>query len=402
MTSGGAARLALVFGCVCVAGAEVAAAQSADDLFDRETLHELRLFIHSSDLQHLRERYGEDTYYPADLYWQHVRVRNVGVRSRGMGSRSAVKPGLKIDFNRYSTRQEFLGLESLVLDNLLQDPALVREYVAMAFFRRLGEPSPRESFARLYINDMYQGLYAIVEPVNADFLSRTLGESTGYLFERTFVMPYYGEDLGPDATAYATVFAPRNHEREPPAMLYSSIRDLFYEVNQPPDTVWRGRVERYLDLEQLVTHVAIETFLSELDGVLGFAGMTNFYLYRRAGTERHRLLVWDKDRTFTQGDSPILLRAEENVLFTRALAFDDLRALYLSVLERCARSAVEGNWLEAEITHASALIQAAAYDDIVKPFSNDEYDLAVAFLKQFARQRPAFVLQEVARARGAH
>lgn len=393
-------RRILVLAFAAAVCAREAAAQTTADLFDRQVLHELRLFIHARDLDRLREDYLDDAFYPADLQWRHLRIRNVGVRSRGMASRSATKPGLKIDFDRYVTRQEFLGLDSLVLDNLVPDPALVREYVAMAFFSRLNEPAPRESFARVYINDAYQGVYAIVEPVDGAFLSRTLGERSGYLFERTFVRPYYGDDLGPDADAYTSVFAPRNHEAEPPSALYAPIRDLFYEVNQRADAAWRERVERYVDLRQFVTHVALETFLSESDGILGAAGMTNFYLYRHAGTERHRFIVWDKDRTFTEADSPILLRAEENALFRRALELDDLRDLYLSVLERCARSAAEDNWLHAEIDRASRLIQAAARDDAAKPFSNDEHERAVAFLEEFARQRPAFVLREVARARG--
>ena len=112
------------------------------------------------------------------------------------------KPGLRIDFNRYSSGQRFLGLASLVLDNLVTDPALVRERVSMAFFARLGQPASRESFARVYINDVYQGVYALVEPVDGDFLARALGEKSGYLFERHFRQPYYGEDLGDDPTAY--------------------------------------------------------------------------------------------------------------------------------------------------------------------------------------------------------
>jgi CotH kinase protein len=69
--------------------------------------------------------------------------------------------------------------------------------------------------------------------------------------------------------------------------------------------------------------------------------MNNFYLYRYTGRSVHRFLPWDKDTTFQQADSPIFLRADENVLFRRALAFDDLRALYLDVLEQTARSASE-------------------------------------------------------------
>ena len=253
-------------------GSAMVAAQTLDDLFDDRVVHEVRLSINERDLRELRDRYLENVYFPADFEWRGERVRNVGVRSRGLASRSASKLGLRIDFNRYSSGQRFLGLASLVLDNLVTDPALVRERVSMAFFARLGQPAPRESFARVYINDVYEGVYAIVEPVDGDFLARALGEKSGYLFERRFRQPYYGEDLGDDPAAYRTVFEPQTHELEADAILYSPIRELFHEVNQPVDTVWRERVDRYVDLPQFVTHVAIETFLSEADGVLGYAG----------------------------------------------------------------------------------------------------------------------------------
>lgn len=400
MTHPHVARLALTAAMVGLflggAGASVASAQTASDLFGDGTLQELRLFINASDMQELRDHYLENTYYPADLQWRDQRVRNVGVRSRGKGSRSATKPGIRIDFNRYATDQRFLGLKSLLLDNLVQDPSMVRERVAMAFFERLGEPASREAYCRLYINNVLQGVYAIVEAVDGDFIERTLGETSGYLFERHMVAPFRGEDLGDDLTAYREVFSPSNHELDPDTVLYSPIRALFLEVNQPVDAVWRERVGRYIDLRQFVTHVAIEEFLSEPDGVLGYAGMANFYLYRGSGSDRHRLIVWDKDRAFEAIRSSIFLRAEENSLFSRALAFDDLRASYLDVLRRCARLAVEGNWLENEIGRLADLIDAAARDDSWKPYSNDAHDAAVAFLKEFARQRPAFVLQQVA------
>ena len=378
----------------------VASAQTAADLFDDGTVQELRLSINERDLRELLERYLENVYVPADFQWRDQRVRNVGVRSRGLASRSASKPGLRIDFNRYSVGQTFLGLASLVLDNLVTDPALVRERVSMAFFKRLGQPASRESFTRLYINNVYQGIYAIVEPVDGDFLVRAFGEKSGYLFERHFLHPFFGEDLGDELTAYRRVFEPRNHELEADTVLYSPIRDLFHEVNQPVDTVWRERVGRYIDLPQLVTHVAIETFLSEADGVLGLAGMANFYLYRGPSSDRHRLIVWDKDRAFAAVDSPIFLRVEENVLLSRALAFRDLRALYLDVLEQCARSAASDGWLEGEIALLSALTDVPAREDVRKPYDDETHQMAVEFLKQFARQRPSFVLQEIARERG--
>ena len=383
---GAAARALVTTAWILGVVSTVEAAPTLDELFDDRVVHDVRLTINQRDLQVLRERYLENVYFPADFEWRGERMRNVGVRSRGLASRSALKLGLRIDFNRFASGQRFLGLASLVLDNLVTDPALVRERVSMAFFARLGRPAPRESFARVYINDTYEGIYAIVEPVDSDFLARSLGEKSGYLFERHYIRPFYGEDLGDNLTAYREVFEPRTHELEADTVLYLPIRELFREVNQQVDTVWRERVGRSIDLPQFVTHVAIETFLSENDGILGFAGMANFYLYRPPAGGAHRLIVWDKDRTFTAADSSVFLRAEENRLFSRALAFGDLRTLYLDVLERCARVASADNWMEGEIVRLSGLIDAPAAE--------------IEVLKQFARQRPAFVLQEVARERG--
>jgi spore coat protein H len=376
------------------------AAPTLDDLFADTLVHDVRLSINERDLRELRDRYLENVYFPADFEWRGERVRNVGVRSRGLASRSATKLGLRIDFNRYSTGQRFLGLGSLVLDNLVTDPALIRERVSMRLFARLGEPAPREAFARVFINNAYEGIYAIVEPVDGDFLARVVGERSGYLFERHFLQPYYGEDLGENPAAYRAVFEPRTHELDADAVLYAPIRELFYEVNQPVDSVWRERVSRYVDLAQFVTHVAIETFLSEADGILGYAGMANFYLYRGPTSDRHRLIVWDKDRTFAAIGSSILQRADENRLFRRAFAFSDLRSLYLDVLERCARLAEADGWLEGEIVRLATLIDSAAREDRRKPYDDEARLKDVEVLRQFARQRPAFVLQEVGQERG--
>jgi spore coat protein CotH len=379
----------------------MAGAQTTADFFDIDTLQEIRLVINSRDLSELRDRYWEDRYYPADFLWRGMHVRNAGVRMRGLATRSASKPGLRIDFNRYIGGQEFLGLKSLVLDNVLKDPALIRDRTSMAFIDRMGQPAPRQSFGRLYINGVSQGVYAFVEPVDTDFLQRTLGESSGYLFEHKFLDGYFAEYLGDDLDAYKWRFEAQTHRMEPDSILYSPIRDLFWEVNHHVDGVWRERVGQYIDLPQLVAHVAIETFLAEIDGFLGTAGMANFYLYRPAGPNAHRLLAWDRDTTFQEIDSPIFARAEANALFRRVLAFADLRTLYLDVLERCARSASEGHWLETEVTRVSDLIRDSVHEDSLKLFSNEAYDQSIAHLLEFARRRSANVLEQVTQARGA-
>ena len=377
----------------------MAVAQTSGDFFDSRTLHDVRLYIHSADLRQLRERYLEDTYVPADFEWRGIRVRNVGVRVRGLATRSATKPGLRIDFNRYVSEQVFLGMAAIVLDNALKDPSLLRERTSMAFIRRMGQPAPRESFGRVYINGAYEGLYTLVEAVDTLFLARELGDGLGYLFEHKYADGFYGEFLGDDYAAYRLRFEPQTHRLESDHTLYAPIRQLFLEVNQDVDLAWRERVGWLLDLNQLITHVAIETFLAEGDGFLGGSGMANFYLHRPVAGTVHRLLAWDRDTTFQDIESPIFARAADNAIVSRALRFADLRTLYLDVLAQCARAAAEDRWLETEIADADRLIRDAALADAGKPASNEEYELAVAHLLAFARRRPAFVLDEAAKAR---
>jgi spore coat protein CotH len=373
----------------------IAAAQSPDDLFDPDTLQEIRLTINSRDLHSLHDNFMDNTYYTADLQWRDVRVRNAGVKSRGGASRNGSKLHLRVDFNRYVNGQKFLGLKSIVLKNLWQDSSMMHERLAMAFFTRMGQPAPRQSFCRLYINNQYQGLYAIVESVDNGFLDRTLGEHAGYLYsyelQDTFYATYLGEELEP----YRLRFEAQNHEKEGDSKLYLPIHDLFKEVNEPDDAIWRERVEQYIDLPQFITHVAIEAFLAENDGLLGQHGMNNFFFYRLPGTTRHRFLPWDKDNAFLVIEYSIFQWSYDNILFRRAFAYPDLRELYYQVLESAARSAAEDDWLRREIEKAAAQIASAVEDDALRPFSTEDFYKSVEMLKEFAKVRSKLVLEQV-------
>src|SRR6185503_7656413 len=108
-------RYADVIFTVALASAVPASAQTSDDLFNPEVLQRIDLWLNSADWAKLKGAFQENTYYPAQLQWNGITVENVGIRSRGLGSRSGTKPGLRVDIDRYSTKQQFLGLKSFVL-----------------------------------------------------------------------------------------------------------------------------------------------------------------------------------------------------------------------------------------------------------------------------------------------
>jgi uncharacterized protein (TIGR03437 family) len=370
--------------------------------------------MNPSDWSRLRALYTTDNYYNCNLRWRNLTAENIGIRSRGLGSRSGDKPGLRVDFDRFELNQEFLGLKSFVLDNLVQDASMIKERLAMLFFQRMGQPAPREAHCRMYVNDQYWGVYAIVESIDKRFLARTLRESEGYLYEYRWTEDYGFEYRGSDLSRYSPIpYKPETHENNPdPRPLEAMTRT----INQASDGDFARAADEYIDLRNFIPHVALENFLVEWDGILGAFGMNNFYFYRLERRNQHRFLVWDKDNTFggqlktdpERIEYSILQGVSRNVLARRAMAVPELRTLYLETLYRAAQSAGgAGGWLEQEIERQYSRIRDSAYEDpykrcpdpssgIHRPCSNEEFEADIAFLRRFARGRAPYVLREVA------
>jgi spore coat protein CotH len=370
-------------------------AQTSDDLFNEGVVQTLDITMHSRDWETLRANFTSNDFYPADVAWNGLRVRNVGVRSRGLGSRSGVKPGLEVNFAHYSSRGQFLGMRALVLDNLITDPSMIRERVAMSFLRRLGVPAPREVHANLFVNGQLYGVYAIIEPVDIVFVQRWLGENGGALYEFHWLTEYFGTFLGEDLDLYPPLFEPRSQETRSIFDLFDPIRELFRTINQAPSEAFRDAVNARLDLDSTLRLIAGESFLAEWDGILGYAGMNNLYLYRPETSAQARLFPWDADHSFHAADYPLLAGAAENVLMRRMLEDPVLRARYFDLVLEAVGLASSGEWLAREITNDYLQIRDSVMADPLKPYSNDEFDAAFAELLSFARTRPASVTSQV-------
>ena len=387
-----------------------------EPFFDDTVLHEIRLVINSRDWQSLQIHYLDNDYYPCDLSWRDQVVRSIGIRSRGTGSRSGVKPGLRVDFDRYTTDQKFLGLKSFILRNQTQDASNLHERLSMLLFRRLGLPASREAHTRLFINNQYEGLYTIVESVDKTFLQETFNENNGYLYKYDYpadAQPYYFEDRGPDPAAYVPLpFKPETHETDPRPEF---IVQLVQAINQTGDAAFRTVIAEYLDLKKFVQHVAVENFVADNDGFLSdYGGMNNYYFYRFQDKKLFTFIAWDKSEAFKSGYKYSILHnitngphANQNRLMTRALSYPDLYNAYLDALLDCVRSAAEQavgvtngpGWLEREVQREYEQIRDAARADPTKPFTNDEFEDAVSDLAVFARHRGDFVTAAVSAAR---
>ena len=380
-----------------------AAAQTSDDLFNPEILQRLDLWLNAADWSKLKSAFQENTYYPADVVWNGQTVRNVGIRSRGLGSRSGSKPGLRVDFDRYSSSQTFLGLKSFVLDNLTQDQSGVKETVAMRFFARMGIPAPRETHTRVYVNGNYFGLYALVESVDKTMMGRVFGsigddvQNDGYLFEYNYVIgsPWRFGYEGADLAAYKQRFAIKTNESKSDSTIWGPLEELVRLVNTTPSASFEPVVGASLDLAAFVRYLAAQNFIAQNDGFNGYDGMNNFYFYRLENSAKHVFIAWDEDNAFLAPDFQVTTRFDDNILTRNTMQLPAFSSQYFSVLQEAATSA--SDWLQGETQRQLLMIADAMQADTVKPYTNAEHATARDTMLAFGPARVTYVRCEVAK-----
>jgi spore coat protein CotH len=365
-------------------------APSGAPIFDNRTLHDARLELDPGAWAALRQNYLSNQYYAANLTIDGVAVQQVGIRSRGEGSRSEDKPGLKVEFDKFVPGQEYYGYKSLVIDNLFQDASMLRERLSFLVFEAMGIAAPRNAFARLTVNGEYWGLYALVEPVSKPFLEARLGEKSGTLFDYEWVFPYDFSWLGSRASAYVPLpFQPETNESKPDVA--DGVVAFIQTVNEAPDDSFVQTIGSWLDVDRFLTYVAIENAIAEGDGMVGNQGANNFYLYEYGAKNRFVFIPWDKDTTFQSGTWPLYRNLDANVLTRRLTADPAKRQVYADAVLRAVTSCVNPRWLTPQLETAYQQIRSAVEEDLHKPYTNAEFEGAVSDLRGTIAERESDV-----------
>lgn len=167
-------------------------------LFERDRVHDIYLTIAPEGLAALAEAPG--AYVPARFAHDADLRVDVGVRLKGNNSFRDFtgKPAFRLRFGAFSeerpaprathdagivTRGSYAGLDRLVLNNMVGDPAQGREVVAWQALADAGLPAPEVVYARVFVNGACFGLYAMVEALDAAWIDKQDDDGTGDLWE---------------------------------------------------------------------------------------------------------------------------------------------------------------------------------------------------------------------------
>ncbi len=258
-----------------------------------------------------------------DFEYAGEKFASVSVRLKGHRSlrSSDDKQAIKLRFNKGKDNRgrRFLGVHRLTLNNLVEDPTMIREYLAYRLARKVGLPVPKAGFANITINGEPRGLYLVVETPDKEFLKRQFGSGKGELYEGE-----YGCDLFvADVDGFEQ---DEGKEDRGPLLRFAKAAEA------SGDEVWRpgGPVT----IEHLSLFLAFSTYVGDFDG---YHHSHNYRIYREPTSDTWQFMSWGLDRAFFKTLPPY---SSKGLLAKRCFSQSDCRKAYLLNLRRVHEAAL--------------------------------------------------------------
>ncbi len=338
-------------------------ADSSALIFDDTKIYSYELEFYISNWEEtLKYNYenGEE-YMPARLKYGDMILDSIGVRYKGNSSYSmslnTSKKPLKFKFDKYIDDQTFFGLNRLNFSNCVQDPSFMREKIAYDIARKF-MPAPRAVFANIYIHNELIGFYVQVEQVDKTFLSR-------YFEDNSFNLYKAGDEgafmifRGTDQSIYEDEYELKTNED---LNDWTEFINLIDKLNNTPASVFKETLQNYLNLDNVIRHLAFNMVFSHFDSYTGSG--RNFYFYDDQVSGQFNIIPWDFNETFgaytnnwdviTQ-DVINISNLNNRPLNKRILENDSLRQVYL-------------NYIKKMINGCASYDSVAAKADRIKPF----------------------------------
>ena len=410
----------LALACFLCTLAPISAQTEGDQFFGAWTVHEIRLHFNQPGYwDSLTQNYTLDVYMPCDVTVDGISYPQCGAKFKGNSSYNnpSRKKPFRIDFAEYVPDQAHDGLKKIVLNNGFKDPTLLREKLMLDFLNAHGIAAPRATFARLFINDRYWGLYSAVEDVNKTFLKDRFGNKGGNLFKGD---PHGTLNWkGNDQSLYQGDYELKTNED---VNDWSDLLRLLDILNNTPAAQLADSLGRYLNLDSWAGYWAAHNLFVNLDSYIGSGH--NYFLYHNTETDRFEWITWDVNEAFGNFQMGIPLQNLKTLPFTfvpqpmqqrplmnRLLpdaAFNQQLAERLCALLRDFRN----ERLDPRIDSLAGLIRTDVYADTLKFFPNNQFEQnlsqditpgpgapgvsAIAGLKPFILERRTSLLQQLA------
>jgi hypothetical protein len=336
-------------------------AEEQDSIFSHENLNEYHLSIDEAKLEWLNTHELLEEFVPANLSFVDNNLpqqqqqqsltayQDIGIRYKGSkgslefcfsnatgnegssewNKRLCKKLSIKLGFDTYKDSQRFYDMKKINLHAMMNDNSMMRECLAYNLYRQVGLKVPRCAHAKVFINNVYQGLYLQVEYIDSRFLKHHFDDKDGVLYKEKW----------PGITKNATypeyfLEGVRNHksttnDKDVKPMLKFSQK--IYQAETSKDVL--DLLHKYWEVDTLLKTLVVATVIDDWDSFFTFFSSDpnhhspdepqlqhqhdqqpatrfnhNYYIFQAStGKQRLSLIQWDTDITFAETGSVLEL-----------------------------------------------------------------------------------------------
>ena len=384
---------------------------SADDLFQLKKIWTVDLVVAPAEWKAMTPRMdgphgpsaligpegGRNGYLAAQglvFDWAHAdfsidgkSFKDVGLRYKGNGTfaQGRNKISMKLNLTKYQKGQKLAGMSMLNLANNITDAGWMNEELAYKLFRDAGAPSPRSSYAKVYVTipgqmeRRYMGLYSLIEEVDDTFVQTRFGSKGGALMKPVALSLF--TDLGDNWKAYNQIYDPKTE-------ITDAHKARFFEfckiVTKGSDEEFAAKLPEYINLDNLARFVAVDVYLSDFDGFLNNG--QNYYMYLDPKTNKFNFMAWDQDHGFgqmgrasnpqTENFSIYHPWSSRNRFLARVFAVPAFKDLYLARMREFSKTIFEPARLFAEVDDLAPVLRPAIEEE--SKVAAKFFDMAVA------------------------
>lgn len=277
-------------------------------LFSNLTVHEIRVNTPYPALfdtleAHYNGMMGSSSYVMCSVQIDGAAIDSVGIKEKGYFSNWGMQPGqvkkpLKLDLGEYGSDERFDGVKKINLQNGFEDPSMMHDALAYRILRDAGLPAPRSSYAKVYLNNVYWGLYIVVEEPDKNFLELRFPDKNGNL--------YKAEQSGLEYDGTSRFDYLDNFEQKLSQNGDTSWNDLIrlHDLILNSGSLFYDSITNYFNIEYFLKSIAVDYLTDNWDNFIGHN--RNFWLYHSTTDNKFHWIPWDYNLAFSAGGCDLM------------------------------------------------------------------------------------------------
>jgi hypothetical protein len=358
-------------------------AQPGSNIFDDSFLHEIR-FENADTTDWIATK----NYQMLNVIIDGNTIDSVGFKRKGNISAypSTNKHGIKVKSNKYVLGRYYDGIKEFTLHMNYQDPTMMREKVTYDICNELGLFSLRTAFAKVYINNVYWGLYTIVEGKD-EMYKHLFGNRSSNAIESLDLgnMCYYGNDVADYDYNNPANFLPRYELSNGDSLTaWPSFITMLDKANNTTNGQYIDTVSSYFNIEDFFKYQAANVYLMNFDSYISFQG-NQIYVFDSIN-EIWQVTPWDFNASlglwggnnYSVNTYPIIPSSvSSGCIASKLNTIPTLKNYYLDAMCELSNVVCDTNTINSKIDQWKIQIQQAVYDDYRKVSSNSDFDNGV-------------------------